>query len=64
MLQTHSDADGAIFREGEGGYAFYRIPALLRMGTILLAFAEGRMQRQDHGKVDIVLRRSLDDGTT
>ena len=64
MLQSHSDADGAIFREGEGGYAFYRIPALLRMGTILLAFAEGRMQRQDHGKVDIVLRRSLDDGTT
>jgi len=64
MQQTHSDADGAIFREGEGGYAFYRIPALLRMGTILLAFAEGRMQRQDHGKVDIVLRRSLDDGTT
>ncbi len=63
--RTPPDADGAIFRNGEGGYAFYRIPALLRAGTtILLAFAEGRMQRQDHGKVDIVMRRSFDHGAT
>ena len=50
------------------GYQFYRIPSLLRVaaaaGTWLLAFCEGRQQRTDHGKVDIVLKRSADDGVT
>lgn len=53
----------------DAGYTFYRIPALLRLllpdGTPrLLAFAEGRQQVFDHGRVDIVLKRSVDDGTT
>ena len=53
----------------DAGYKFYRIPALLRLllpdGTPrLLAFAEGRQQIFDHGRVDIVLKRSVDDGAT
>jgi sialidase-1 len=55
-----------VFRAGEGGYQSYRIPALIRTakGT-LLAFCEGRRNsRSDTGDIDILLRRSLDDGTT
>ncbi len=53
----------AVFRNGEDGYPFFRIPSLLRVGsTLLLAFAEGRQQRSDHGSVDIVLKRSTDGG--
>ncbi|GAA2731908.1 sialidase family protein [Streptomyces nogalater] len=51
---------------GEGGYAVYRIPAVVktRPGT-LLAFAEGRRGgAQDSGDIDVVLRRSADGGCT
>ncbi|MET9950071.1 sialidase family protein [Streptomyces sp. NPDC006339] len=51
---------------GTGGYAAYRIPAVIRTpaGT-LLAFAEGRVHGTgDAGAVDIVLRRSSDGGCT
>ncbi|ARN56174.1 sialidase family protein [Sedimentisphaera salicampi] len=53
-----------VFVSGEGGYHTYRIPAVVRSieGT-LLAFAEGRKDsHHDHGDVDIVLRRSVDNG--
>jgi len=55
-----------VYVSGEDGYHTYRIPAMVRSneGTIL-AFAEGRKtSAADHGDVDIVLRRSLDDGRT
>ncbi|MGV4987679.1 sialidase family protein [Streptomyces sp. NRAIS4] len=51
---------------GEGGYATYRIPALVRTphGTVL-AFAEGRRDSAaDTGDIDVVLRRSTDGGCT
>lgn len=51
---------------GEGGYAQYRIPAVVRTprGT-LLAFAEGRHTTTgDSGDIDVVLRRSSDGGCT
>ena len=53
----------------DAGYKFYRIPALLRVPLSageawLLAFAEGRQQGTDHGRVDLVLKRSADDGAT
>lgn len=51
---------------GQGGYAVYRIPAVVRTrpGT-LLAFAEGRRGgAQDSGDIDVVLRRSADGGCT
>ena len=55
-----------LFTSGVGGYHTYRIPALLvtSQGTVL-ALCEGRMYAQyDHGKIDIVVRRSHDGGTT
>jgi len=48
------------------GYHTFRIPTLLltRPGT-LLAICEGRKtSRVDHGDVDLVLKRSSDDGRT
>ncbi|MFD5384187.1 exo-alpha-sialidase [Streptomyces sp. NPDC127074] len=54
------------FRAGTEGYASYRIPAvvLTRAGT-LLAFAEGRADSSaDHGRIDLVLKRSADGGRT
>jgi sialidase-1 len=53
-----------LFEAGEGGYHCYRIPALVvtRAGTVL-AFAEARKNScSDHGDIDLVLRRSEDDG--
>ncbi|MEV6291024.1 sialidase family protein [Streptomyces sp. NPDC051896] len=54
------------FRAGHEGYASFRIPAVVatRAGT-LLAFCEGRVaSAADHGRIDIVLRRSTDGGRT
>lgn len=55
-----------VFRNGEGGYANFRIPAAVisKEGTIL-AFAEGRVNnRNDYGDIDVVLKRSEDNGKT
>lgn len=56
-----------LFRSGTGGYACFRIPTLIRTkaGT-LLAFAEGRSSPScaDRGPIDIVVRRSTNDGRT
>jgi sialidase-1 len=55
-----------VFVSGRGGYHTYRIPSIVRTneGT-LLAFCEGRKTgRGDHGDLDLVLRRSKDDGKT
>lgn len=54
-----------VFKEGEGDYPFFRIPTICQSqkGT-LLAFAEGRYIRDDHGRNDIVLKRSSDGGKT
>ncbi len=48
---------------GEGAYKGYRIPSVIvsKAGTVL-AFAEGRNDRGDSGDIDIVLRRSEDNG--
>jgi len=55
-----------LFTAGKDGYHTYRIPAIVRTtkGT-LLAFCEGRRHSDaDHGEIDIVLKRSPDNGTT
>lgn len=55
-----------IFRNGEDGYACFRIPAIVltKSGT-LLAFAEGRKHGcSDTGDIDLVLKRSHDGGKT
>jgi sialidase-1 len=53
-----------IYRSGENGYHTYRIPAAVVAtdGTVL-AFAEGRrIGRGDSGDIDLMLRRSTDNG--
>ncbi len=55
-----------IYVGGEGGYAIYRIPAIAvsTKGTVL-AFAEARKNGPaDHGDIDLVVRRSFDNGAT
>lgn len=54
----------AVFRPGERGYAYFRIPASVvsQEGTIMV-FAEGRVDNsEDYGNIDIVLKRSFDGG--
>jgi sialidase-1 len=53
-----------LFVSGEGGYAAYRIPSIVKTnGGTLLAFAEGRKNgRSDTGDIDLLVRRSTDGG--
>ena len=55
-----------VFKAGQDGYHTYRIPVIVRAKNgDLLAFAEGRKKgRDDHGDIDIVLKRSSDNGQT
>ncbi len=55
-----------VFTSGQGGYHSYRIPAIVatREGT-LLAFCEGRRNsRSDTGNIDLLVKRSTDQGRT
>ncbi|PHS15969.1 MAG: glycosyl hydrolase [Blastopirellula sp.] len=55
-----------VFSRGDDGYHTYRIPAIVctKQGT-LLAFSEGRKDNgSDHGDIDLVLKRSSDNGKT
>jgi sialidase-1 len=55
-----------VYVSGQDGYHTYRIPSLIvtQKGT-LLAFAEGRKtSRSDTGHIDLVLKRSTDNGLT
>ncbi len=54
-----------VFRPGDGGYAGFRIPAIVRaQGGALLAFAEGRRESMGDScrTKDLVVRRSDDGG--
>ena len=55
-----------VYQRGNYGYACFRIPALLRAAdNSLLAFAEARVNgTSDHGNIDLVVRRSTDNGNT
>ena len=54
-----------IFQNGSDGYACFRIPAIVESNKTLIAFAEGRVEGcSDFGDVDIVLKRSSDNGKT
>jgi sialidase-1 len=53
-----------LFTKGTHGYHTFRIPALVTtVQGVLLAFCEGRRDtRSDSGDIDILLRRSMDNG--
>src|SRR5262245_60328376 len=56
----------SLFEQGDQGYDTFRIPALAvtKSGT-LLAVVEGRKaSSRDSGDIDLVLRRSTDQGAT
>ncbi|MBA4298558.1 MAG: exo-alpha-sialidase [Cyclobacterium sp.] len=55
-----------VFVSGQEGHATYRIPAIISLPNgELLAFAEGRVNgSDDYGDVNLVMKRSPDQGTT
>jgi sialidase-1 len=68
-MSTQTDVDSHqvdLFISGQGGYHTYRIPSLLVTATgAMLAFCEGRRHSSsDSGDIDIMLRRSVDNGDT
>ena len=55
-----------LFKSGDEGYSNYRIPSIITAadGT-LLAFCEARKDhRGDSGNIDLILKRSTDNGAT
>src|SRR5688500_13289482 len=56
----------AVFVAGDEGHRSYRIPAIIKLpNNHLLAFAEGRVHGAgDFGDINIVLKRSSDNGKT
>ena len=61
-----SSSDVQVFVSGTNGYKSYRIPAIIKAPNgDLLAFAEGRVNgSDDFGNIEIVLKRSMDQGKT
>ncbi|MEP0713039.1 sialidase family protein [Algoriphagus sp.] len=55
-----------VFESGKEGHATYRIPAIISTPSgELLAFAEGRVNgSNDYGDINLVLKRSSDQGRT
>lgn len=55
-----------VYISGNEGHKFYRIPAIIKNGVgELLAFAEGRVSgSNDFGDINIVLKKSADNGKT
>ena len=52
-----------VFTSGFEGYPCYRIPAVLRVGGLVMLFAEGR-RGGDTGPNDIVYKTSVNEGET
>jgi len=53
------------FHSGLDDYHSFRIPAVIKTKNTLIAFAEGRKNStSDFGDIDLVCRRSLDEGKT
>jgi sialidase-1 len=69
LIALHANAQSdkiPVFVSGTDGYKSYRIPAIIRLPDAeLLAFCEGRVGgSNDFGNIDIVLKRSSDNGRT
>lgn len=54
-----------VWQQSDSNYGMFRIPSIIvtRKGTVL-AFAEGREGQGDAGDIDLVLKRSTDNGKT
>ena len=65
-LEPPSAVLSYIFQKGTEGYSCFRIPALIKTKAgSLLAFAEGRKSNcSDEGDIDLVVKRSTDNGKT
>jgi sialidase-1 len=66
VLHAQAPTEVAVFTSGTDGYHTFRIPAVVvtKKGTVL-AFCEGRKDsRSDTGNIDLVLKRSFDNGAT
>ena len=61
-----AQSETLVFQGGTEGHAIYRIPAIISLPNgELLAFAEGRVNgSDDFGDVNLVLKRSSDQGLT
>jgi sialidase-1 len=59
-------ADVVVYKKREQGYSCFRIPAIIKTKAgALLAFAEGRRYDcGDNGEIDLVVKRSSDEGRT
>ncbi len=66
QLSYAQDKAQPIFKSGDDGYASYRIPAIIKAPNgDILAFSEGRVNgAADFGHVNIVMKRSSDNGKT
>ena len=63
---SHSQNLDYVFKSGDDGFNCFRIPSIIKAknGTIL-AFAEGRKKScSDTGDVDLVYKKSYDNGIT
>ncbi len=66
LALTPAQGQQVLFAAGDLGYACFRIPAIVQWEPgELYAFAEGRRENcADFGDVDILMRTSVDGGTT
>ncbi|GAA1603585.1 exo-alpha-sialidase [Kribbella hippodromi] len=66
QAQPQAVTQTVLFNKGDAGFGCYRIPAIVRTKSgALLAFAEARRAWcADSQEIDLVLRRSDDDGRT
>lgn len=55
---------GTTTSNGTGAYTKTRIPAIVKSGSTLVAFCEGRRIDADFGDIEIIASRSTDGGTT
>lgn len=65
-MNENNEKLNTIFKKGDRGYACFRIPAVVVTNSGgILAFAEARKKScSDTGNIDIVLRKSNDNGST
>jgi len=66
LFSTKAQDKVPVFISGNEGHKTYRIPAIVKMpNNTLLAFCEGRVKGSgDFGDINIVLKRSTDNGKT